>query len=86
MFWDTIPGGKEVVVICTAVRIVIERFLLVVLLLPSITCAEKLKVPLLLGGPKICPPEFNSSPGGNEPELSDQVNELLQLAALRDAL
>jgi len=39
----------------------------------QLTCAEKLKVPAVVGVPAIVPAELNVNPGGRDPDATDHV-------------
>jgi hypothetical protein len=75
----TCPPGSDVVVICTgfapAAAIVMLRLVEAVCAseLESVTCTANEDPPACVGVPEICPLGESVRPGGNEPDVMDQV-------------
>ena len=71
----TAPFGRVVVVIVRdagAAIVMVNVF--VALCAPAVTCAVKVKVPVVVGVPVMAPVlAFSVKPAGRDPEASDQV-------------
>jgi len=86
----TVPPGREVVVIESGRPEIttIDRLAVAVIggLWESVTATVKLKVPTVVGVPKMTPVEaLRVSPGGSEPTDTDQVSGGFTLNAVRVA-
>ena len=70
----TVQDGNELVVILSRLLMVIDRDLVVVTLLPSVTRkVTAVGPPAVVGVPEITPLALSDNPAGNVPEATDQV-------------
>ena len=84
-FTPLVPLGSEVVMTCNALLMLTENCRFVLKPFPSMTCAVKLKTPLLVGVP-VKSPLLNNDSFGNVPPVCDQLKLPLQLDACRNWL